>query len=289
MSLAIPAPTPRTTTAGGGWGVDRLDLDAYLGRLGLSVRPPSRAALDELHEAHVRTFTFDNIDVLLDQHPGVDLDTVQAKFVGRGRGGYCFEHGTLFAAALDRLGYTIVRRLGRVGDPTLSARSHVVIVVTVDRRPLLADPGFGLSVLRPIHLEDGAEDDHGGWAYRVREVQLGAVRGWELYRGHDHGWELMHTHDELPVHPIDLIAAHHYTSTYPPIHFRQDLMLTRHSPGCHTTVTGSTVTVRRPGRPTEHRKIELDELRDLLNEMTPLTGEEESRLLQKVADLRTRT
>ena len=53
----------------------------------------------------MRTFTFDNIDVLLGTHPGVTLDAVQAKFVTRGRGGYCFEHGTLFAAVLERLGY----------------------------------------------------------------------------------------------------------------------------------------------------------------------------------------
>ena len=72
----------------------------------------------------MRTFTFDNIDVLLEQHPGVGLDAVQAKFVGRGRGGYCFEHATLFAAALERLGYPVERRLGRVGDPSEKARTH---------------------------------------------------------------------------------------------------------------------------------------------------------------------
>ena len=51
------------------WHVDRLDLAGYLERLGVAVREPGRAALDEPHEAHVRTFTFDNIDVLLQQHP----------------------------------------------------------------------------------------------------------------------------------------------------------------------------------------------------------------------------
>jgi N-hydroxyarylamine O-acetyltransferase len=51
------------------WQVDRLDLDGYLRRLGVPAREPSRAALAELHEAHVRAFTFDNIEVLLDQHP----------------------------------------------------------------------------------------------------------------------------------------------------------------------------------------------------------------------------
>ena len=89
---------------------------------------PSRASLDELHEAHVRAFTFDNVDVLLGRHPGVSLDAVQEKFVGRGRGGYCFEHSTLFAAVLERLGYDVRRHLGRVGDPaagTQQARTHM--------------------------------------------------------------------------------------------------------------------------------------------------------------------
>ncbi|HWO51820.1 MAG TPA: arylamine N-acetyltransferase, partial [Ornithinibacter sp.] len=76
------------------WEIDVLDLAGYLSRLGAPVREPSRAALAELHEAHVRAFTFDNIDVLLEDHAGVGLPAVQEKFVGRGRGGYCFEHTT---------------------------------------------------------------------------------------------------------------------------------------------------------------------------------------------------
>jgi hypothetical protein len=60
-----------------GWQIDLLDLDGYLERLGVPAREPSPVALAELHEAHVRTFTFDNIDVLLGQHPGVSLEAVQ--------------------------------------------------------------------------------------------------------------------------------------------------------------------------------------------------------------------
>jgi N-hydroxyarylamine O-acetyltransferase len=108
------------------WGVDRLDLDGYLRRLGVPQRAPSRAALDELHEAHVRALAFDNLDVLLGTHPGVDLAAVQGKLVGRGRGGYCFEHATLFAAAAQRLGYRVERRLGRVGDVRAAGRTHCV-------------------------------------------------------------------------------------------------------------------------------------------------------------------
>jgi N-hydroxyarylamine O-acetyltransferase len=99
----------------------------------------------------------------------------------------------------------------------------------------------------------------------------------------------MHTHDELRVHPADLVVGHHYTSTYPQSHFRRELMLTRHTPGQHTSVRDTTVTVRRPGGPTEHRTIDLAEVRDLLHELAiPLTADEESGLFARLSDLRHR-
>ena len=277
----------REVTEPSPWLTEQLDLDAYLARIGASAAPPSRAALDALHEAHVRSFTFDNIDVLLDQHPGVRLDAVQEKFVGRGRGGYCFEHMVLFSAALERLGYDVERRLGRVGDPSAAPRTHCVVVVSVDGDRLLADPGFGMSLLRPIPLLDGAEDDFGGWRYRLRSVPVGGGRGWALERWRDEHWELMHTHDELPVQPVDLAVGHHFTSTYPTIHFRQMLMLTRHVDGRHVAVTHETVTVRRPGAATEHRELRDGELADWLDELAvPLTADERAALDDRVRGLR---
>ena len=276
------------------WQIDVLDLEAYLTRVGVAAREPSREALDELHEAHVRTFTFDNIDVLLGTHPGVTLDAVQAKFVTRGRGGYCFEHATLFAAVLERLGYDVRRLLGRVGPPTQSPRTHCVIEVSLDQDRLLADPGFGMSVMRPIRLQDGAEDEHRGWRHQVRRADPAvAGPGWELYRQRPSGWELMHTTDDLPVQPVDVTMGHHFTSTYPTSHFRHSLMLTKHSAdqqdGRHTAVSAHTVTFRRPGEPTEHRDLRGGELAQLLHELAvPLTPEEEARLLDVVAGLRPR-
>jgi arylamine N-acetyltransferase len=269
------------------WQVDLLDLDGYLARLGVARRPPSRAALDELHEAHVRAFTFDNVDVLLDQHPGVALAAVQRKFVDRGRGGYCFEHSTILAAALQRLGYEVRRRLARVGDPatgTQQGRTHMVVEVVLDGARLLCDPGFGMSRLRSIPLEDGAEDDYLGWRYRARRTPSG---GWALDRHRDAGWEVTHTTDELEVLPVDVVLGHHYTSTFPTSHFRNGLMVARHLRGRHVVVTHEAVTIRRPGEPTEHHELVDGELADRLRELeVPLTPDEERRLLERVQALR---
>jgi len=264
------------------WLTDRLDLAAYLGRVAQPARAPSRAALDDLHWAHVRTFPFDNVDVLLEEHRGVGVEAVQAKFVGRGRGGYCFEHSTLFAAVLERLGYDVRRHLGRVGDPHLSPRTHMVVEVRLDGLRLLADPGFGMSVLRPIVLADGVEEDHGGWRYRVDQVSDDdGSTAWQVSRHRDGGWEVMHTTDELTVRPVDVSMGHHFTSTLPTSHFRHGLMLTRHREGEHVSVTFDTVTVRRPGLPTEHRPLGDGELAALLRDLGGgLTHDEVTRLVE---------
>lgn len=269
------------------WETGTLDLEGYLARLGVPARAPSRQALDELHEAHVRTFTFDNIDVLLRAHPGITLDAVQRKFVGRGRGGYCFEHTTIVAAALERLGYHVRRHLGRVGDPdagTQQGRTHMVVEVVLDGQRLLCDPGFGMSLLRPIPLEDGAEDDYPpGWRYRLRRTDAGE---WALYRLREDGWEITHTTDEMAVRPVDVAIGHHWTSTFPESHFSTTLILAKHLPGRHVTVTHETVTVRTPGEPTEHRPLRDGEVEQWLDDLeVPLADDERTRLLENVRTL----
>jgi arylamine N-acetyltransferase len=258
------------------WQIDRLDLEGYLTRLGVAAREPGPDALAELHEAHVRSFTFDNIDVLIGRHPGVSLDAVQQKFVGRGRGGYCFEHATIVAAALERLGYQVRRHLGRVGDPdegTQQGRTHMVVEVVLEDRRYLCDPGFGMSLLRPIEMIDGAEDDYPfGWRYRLRRTEAGH---WALHRLREDGWEVAHTTDELEVTPADVVIGHHFTSTFPGSHFTTGLMVTKHLPGRHVTVTHESLTVRTPGEPTQHRPLREGELEQWLADLeVPLHPDE---------------
>jgi N-hydroxyarylamine O-acetyltransferase len=163
----------------------------------------------------------------------------------------------------------------------------MTVGVRLGDRWWLCDPGFGMSLIRPIPLEDGREADHYGWRSRVVAApELGEVGGFELHRERDGGWQRLHTIDLLPVHPADLACGHHYTSTFPGSHFRTGLMVARYLDDRHVTLTHQTVTIRRAGRPTEHRQITPDEVAGWLDELTQvLSADERTRLLAKVRDL----
>ena len=64
--------------------------------------------------ADMAAIPFQNLDVLLGRGVRVDLESVADKLVTGRRGGYCFEHGTLFQAALRALGVEATAHAARV-------------------------------------------------------------------------------------------------------------------------------------------------------------------------------
>src|ERR1700754_3662073 len=96
------------------WDIEKLDLDAYLGRIGYGgPRTPTVETLRAVHRAHAYSIPFGNLDVVLGWGVLIDLESLQDKLVTGGRGGYCHEHNLLSAAALERLGFSVTRRLAR--------------------------------------------------------------------------------------------------------------------------------------------------------------------------------
>ena len=88
---------------------------------------PARATprwntLRALHALHPAAIPFENFDPLLGRPVLLDLAALQDKLVRRKRGGYCFEHNTLFRAALEGLGFTVTSLASRVlGAPRRTA------------------------------------------------------------------------------------------------------------------------------------------------------------------------
>jgi N-hydroxyarylamine O-acetyltransferase len=192
-----------------------LDLDPYLARIGyVGGLEPSLETLRGLHRAHVLSIPFENLDILLGRPILLDVASLQAKIVDRGRGGYCFEQNTLFAAALEHLGFDVTHLAARVrmGDDRSTPRTHMILAVDFAGTRWLADVGFGGdTLLDPVALDDDEPVRQGAWMFRlVREGDVRVLRGLR----HD-GWMDLYAFTEEPQLSIDYEVSNHYTSTWP--------------------------------------------------------------------------
>ena len=94
-----------------------VDIARYLACIGLcdsKKRAPNLATLQELHRAHPQAIPFESISPFIGEHVSIDLDSIQAKMLLKGRGGYCFEHNKLFRCALEALGFDVKTMMARV-------------------------------------------------------------------------------------------------------------------------------------------------------------------------------
>ncbi|GGU14491.1 arylamine N-acetyltransferase family protein [Lentzea flava] len=224
------------------WQTDLVDLDAYFGRTGAS----ASSSLTELHEAHVRAIPFENIDVMLGLVPSLDLVDIQAKMVGRRRGGYCYEHQLLFTAVLERLGYEVRRRMARVKT---GPRTHFMSIVDDQ----LVDVGFGAGMLHPMPLVDGAVVDQAGWPHRLRREG----RLWVLEKQVENGWERMHAfEDDVEQLPVDYRMANYYVATHERSPFSRQLVVMRLEPGLSRRLVGSEITIEHAGEKPENSQVE---------------------------------
>lgn len=271
-----------TTAANTEWENGKFDIPGYLRALDVTPGPPSLELLEKLHRAHVFTFPFSNVEVLLGNHPGVKPATVGTQLVERRRGGYCFEHSQLFAAALETLEFSVRRALGRV-RALESPRTHMTVLVDVDGVRYLCDPGFGFSVTGPIPLAEGAVRDEGDRKFSIGRIE---DEGWPLWAFQRDG-EMEHVLDESTVHAADVRMGHMKTSTDPESVFLNHLMVMKHTPEGHMTVTETGMTVRVPGEPTVQEPLNVDQVVENVRALgVSLNEQEAERLTQIVTRLR---
>ncbi|MGY1839572.1 MULTISPECIES: arylamine N-acetyltransferase family protein [unclassified Modestobacter] len=237
------------------WATGELQLAAYLARIGhAGPVAATGATLHALHRAHVATIAFENVDVVLGRSPAVDLAGVQAKLVGGGRGGYCYEHATLFAAVLEEAGFRVQRLLARVGGNQFRPRprTHMALHVRGDDGDWLADVGFGNALLEPLRWGDAGWHRQGGWRYRMAG---GPENTWQVeQQTGDRATSLYSLVDE-PVHASDVLMANHFTATHPSSPFVGQLVAIRKDDDSFVRLRGVTRRVERPDGSAEEEQL----------------------------------
>ncbi|MEX2115185.1 MAG: arylamine N-acetyltransferase [Pirellulales bacterium] len=206
-----------------------VELSKYFARIGYDgPRASDLTTLQAVHFAHATHIPFENIDVLLRKPIRLDLEGLTAKLIDGRRGGYCFEQNALLAAALEALGFRVVRLLARVRvhSGRLLPRTHMVLEVTADNRTWLADVGFGAwGLLDPLPLVDGDSQQY-AWKYRLTDQGS----EWLLQALVADQWRDMYSFTREAQLPVDFEPGNHYTSTHPDSRFTHTLTAQRPTP-----------------------------------------------------------
>ena len=193
----------------------RFDLDAYLRRIHVSEETKVDAGyLRALHLAHLSAIPFENLDVRLGRPISLDPDALMDKLVRRRRGGYCFEHNTLFSCILRELGVRVETLEARVRPPGAQAvlpRTHMALRIVFPDRSWMADVGFGGDgPLWPVPW-DGEESRQPDALYRLTTDPDG---GRVLQRKDGDSFRDLYSLLPTPALPVDFEVANHFTATH---------------------------------------------------------------------------
>ncbi|MCM6773243.1 arylamine N-acetyltransferase [Nocardia sp. CDC159] len=257
------------------WDGDALDLDAYLTRIGFDgERTASLATLRALQYAHTTTIPFENLEAVFARPVPLDLESLQDKILRRRRGGYCYEHVGLFAAALERLGFGVTGLHARVSmgaAGSLRPATHAVLRVTAadDERIWLCDVGFGAGPLAPLELNPRAgEVTAGEWRFRLERGhgELGEQL-WTLHHFARDGWIDRHSFTLNPQYRIDYAVGNHFVSTSPRSPFVTRPYAQRFLPDVHHILDGITLTTEYPDGTGHSRELAPSELPKVLAEV----------------------
>lgn len=252
--------------------MSELSLSNYFNRIGYTGTPRADlATLAELQARHVRAIPFEGLDPLVGSPVKLDLPAVEAKLVGSRRGGYCFEHGVLFKAVLERIGFPVTGLTGRVrwmspADSPLSPREHMLLRVEADGAPRLVDVGFGACLVdEPLGFVTDIEQPTAMGTFR-----LSAADGlFTLEARQPAGWRTMYVFDLVPQIHADYELGNWYTSTSPNVPFVNILILERLSADRrHKIIADRYIIEGREGvRLEEHPIEDADQLAWLLDDI----------------------
>jgi len=220
----------------------------YFDRIGWRGRlDPTLGTLTALLGAHMARIPFENLDVLLGRGIRLDLDSVYAKLVTAKRGGYCFEHSTLFRAALEHAGFHPVSHAARVilfTPRTASPRTHMFLSVAIDGTTYVLDPGFGgHGPLVPLPLVEQLETRAGPDVHRFTRRD----GEWVLEAKIDGVMAPLWMSTLEPESPVDFVMGNHFTATWPESPFVQRLMLRALTQEGRVSVMNRDVTIARNG------------------------------------------
>lgn len=244
-----------------------VDLEAYRARIGYEgPLAPTLQTLKELHEIHPDAIPFEAIDVLLERGVDIAPETVEAKLVHGGRGGYCFEHNGLFKRVLEAVGFHVEGLSARVRwdaapGTAPQPRTHMALRVWVDDVPWLVDVGFGGLVLTtPLRMDTTAPQATSHETFRLIPFGPGLL----LQIWIEEQWKPVYELSREPKLDGDYKVSNWYTAEHPDSLFRKNLIVARTTREARYTLLNGRYTVRYSDGRTHREVLEADGIESVL-------------------------
>jgi len=234
-------------------------LTSYLDRIGEPGAHDTRLpALRRIVAAHARSIAFENLDPFTRRDVRLDQESLSAKLVHGGRGGWCFEQNLLLRGALDALGYrttSLAARVlwGRPADAPVSPRSHMLLHVDLPEGPYVVDVGFGgLTLTGVLALEPEIEQATPHEPFRLWPDGAGFVMQ-ALVAGK---WRPLYRFDLTEQYLADYEVTNWYLGHHPASQFLATLMVARPDTDRRYALNGTTLAVHHLGGPSERRVLQ---------------------------------
>lgn len=176
---------------------------------------PDTQTLLRLQEAHLRTFSYSNLDLFGGYVALDDLDTYLSNLLDHGHGGLCYQLNISLAAVLRAIGFPVEFLLGTVsGEANVAGTivgNHMGLRVQCDDHYWLVDAGMGDGPVHPFALKPHSFTQYG---FRYRFSEPGANTWLFSHCGDPRGSfaEIVFQKDPVPVERFFAPAREQATS-----------------------------------------------------------------------------
>jgi N-hydroxyarylamine O-acetyltransferase len=223
-------------------------ISSYLRRVGYEGSlEPALETLQSLHERHLYSVPFENLDIHWKRPIVADTGRFITKIVDERRGGFCYELNGAFGALLREVGFDVTMLSGRVttasggfGPPF----DHMALMVRLpDGSRWLADVGFGDSFVRPLSLDERGEQRDPAGTFRI----VPGDEEWQMQMLRDGEWMTEYLFTLDPHALEDYAPMCHWQQTSPESSFTKKRICSLATEWGRITLTADQLIVTRDG------------------------------------------
>lgn len=200
---------------------EKFVVDGYFKRIGYNGdRSVTVETLRQIHKLHAQAIPFENLNPFLRIPVSLDIHDLYRKLVLCKRGGYCFEHNLLLMEVLKALGFRVkglsARVLWNQPQGAITARGHMLLLVTVGSIDYIADVGFGgMTLTGPLQLKIDEPQKTPHEDYKITPLGSDFV----LQANVQGDWRLIYSFSLQENFQIDYEVTSWYLSNFPSSHF----------------------------------------------------------------------